>query len=791
MLLSLLATALVFSAVPRQFEYQGKLTDDSGVGINGRKAMIFKIYNVETGGMALWSEVHTGTDSVTVRKGLFHVILGEITPLVVAFDEQYWLQIEVNETVLSPRVKIVPSFYAFRAAVADSVVGGGTGGEASGWLDEGTIVHLRTGTDSVGIGTLTPQQMLTMASATGDIAIQMQSGTGAAPTDETDPSVAANDASIGTVAWTDSDSVLESDDFCAKAVFASAGITQYLKVSGFGFALPTHATITGIQVFIERRSAVASTVCDTVVSLVKSGAIAGDNKAVADFWIGTDADQAYGGSSDLWGETWTAADINDADFGVVISAKSVAISLAYIDHIGVKVYFATEQSWTMGIDESDESRFKIASSNAPGSEDKLTLDLDGNASFSGRVSGQDAVDDNEFITRGQIATGAVGFWSPNGNDIYNTNAGNVGIGTTSPASKFTITGGITSNSGLGIRSADVWTVIRNYPSANYSAIDVTSGGSESSIGTSGYPLLLNPSGGAVGVGTTSPAKKLDVVGEMQTTGTGNNYFAGNVGIGTASPTNKLQVVGGADTAIYATCNAIAVYGESSESGYGVYGSSGIHGIGVYGYNSFSGSYGYLGGDEYGVYGYSNEFFGFGVYGENSYGFGVYGASGNGYGVYGQGSIYGVYASGNLGCSGTKPSVNRIGDDAYELYAMESPNLWFEDFGEMKLIDGRVHVNIEKLFLQVCAISDEHPLQVFITPYGNIGNYYIERGKTGFTVVQIGDGDKNAAFGYRIVAKRKGYENLRMKKVDVQDDPFLYPELNPPGKREHNKDFRGK
>jgi len=186
----------------------------------------------------------------------------------------------------------------------------------------------------------------------------------------------------------------------------------------------------------------------------------------------------------------------------------------------------------------------------------------------------------------------------------------------------------------------------------------------------------------------------------------------------------------------------------------------------------------------------------GVYGKGwgqgttgpEYSYGIYGTSGNwnrtNYGVYGttsgtgSGTTYGVYASGNMGCSGTKSAIVRIGDDAYEFYCQESPEIWFEDFGEAKLENGKAHIELEELFLQSCTIDDEHPMHVFITPYGNMGNYYIKRGATGFDVIQIDGGEKDASFGYRVVAKRKGYENIRLRKVDVKDDPLLFPELNP-------------
>lgn len=65
-----------------------------------------------------------------------------------------------------------------------------------------------------------------------------------------------------------------------------------------------------------------ASVVDNVVSLVKAdGSIGTTNKASAIVWDTTDTIATYGGQTDLWGETWSPADINNANFGAVLSAK--------------------------------------------------------------------------------------------------------------------------------------------------------------------------------------------------------------------------------------------------------------------------------------------------------------------------------------------------------------------------------------------------------------------------------------------------------------------------------------
>ena len=45
--------------------------------------------------------------------------------------------------------------------------------------------------------------------------------------------------------------------------------------------------------------------------------------------------------ADLWGETWTAEDINDADFGVGFSVHRTALNNPAVDHIRITIYYTT------------------------------------------------------------------------------------------------------------------------------------------------------------------------------------------------------------------------------------------------------------------------------------------------------------------------------------------------------------------------------------------------------------------------------------------------------------------
>ena len=80
---------------------------------------------------------------------------------------------------------------------------------------------------------------------------------------------------------------------------------------------------------------------DANVQLLKAGSAVGSNKASSSTW-GTSASTInYGSSSDLWGTTWTAADLNDSNFGLRFAAKNVAAAsaTASLDYVSATVTY--------------------------------------------------------------------------------------------------------------------------------------------------------------------------------------------------------------------------------------------------------------------------------------------------------------------------------------------------------------------------------------------------------------------------------------------------------------------
>src|SRR4030095_2228050 len=72
-----------------------------------------------------------------------------------------------------------------------------------------------------------------------------------------------------------------------------------------------------------------------------------------------------------------------------------------------------------------------------------------------------------------------------------------------------------------------------------------------------------------------------------------------------------------------------------------------------------------------------------------------------------------------------------------LYCMESPESWFEDFGEASLRQGRAIVRLPADFAPLVHTKGYH---IFLTPYGECGGLYVStRTRTQFEVRELGGG----------------------------------------------------
>jgi hypothetical protein len=325
--------------------------------------------------------------------------------------------------------------------------------------------------------------------------------------------------------------------------------------------------------------------------------------------------------------------------------------------------------------------------------------------------------------------------------------------------------------------------------------------------------------GVVGYASATSSFTRGVYGQSDSpSGNGvGGYSAGGTGVAGASVSGT-AVLG-------TTTSGIGVAG-SSTSGFGVSGVSssdrGVYGQGYYGVygqssSTLGGATGVHGNSDggFGVAGYANT--GTGVFGHGVTGEGVYATSVGSNGVHGfssaQGAsgVFGENLSGGIGVAGratgtgsramycdgrffmfngvfeasptstlwttNKPATVKLSEGSQvKLFAEEAAEIYFNDYGEAKLNNGRVHIELDPKFLQTVTIDQSHPLKVFIQLADECnGVFFTNRTSTGFDVVESHGGKSDAAFCYRVVCKRKYYEDERLatEEQDIQYNKQMY------------------
>ena len=99
--------------------YQGRLADADGTPITDTVNMEFRLYDVASGGIFLWEELWTGSNSVQVSDGLFNVMLGSMEPIpqsVITEHDSLFLGITVGtDDEMTPRVQLGSVPFAVQA----------------------------------------------------------------------------------------------------------------------------------------------------------------------------------------------------------------------------------------------------------------------------------------------------------------------------------------------------------------------------------------------------------------------------------------------------------------------------------------------------------------------------------------------------------------------------------------------------------------------------------------------------------------------------------------------------
>jgi hypothetical protein len=369
---------------------------------------------------------------------------------------------------------------------------------------------------------------------------------------------------------------------------------------------------------------------------------------------------------------------------------------------------------------------------------------------------------------------------------WNCAADNNSGGTvTSVGSGFGLTGGpITSSGTLKIDTSVVPQLGGANSFSNLNAISVNSGSPDLSVSNAGsgdgIDIAVN-SGNGVTVTSGTFGFRAQNAGSDAVVASGAfdaGYFVGDTGGGLFGT----GVWSESDTDSNLTFASMGFAGGSTQETIGVEGySASPSGFGVYGQQVTSSAVGPafpsgVWGDssaEDGIYGTSDSAAALGALSSDSNNEGIatvffdnVNSSSSALILYAVGLDVGglctMTTGGVFSCNGALEHIAPVDSGARQvaLNSIETPEHWFEDAGSGQLSHGEAVVNLEATFGQTVNTGMEY--HVFLTPNGDCkGLYVAQKSPTSFVVRELGGGASSIAFDYRIMAKRKGYEQVRL------------------------------
>jgi hypothetical protein len=623
------------NAVPLLVNYQGQLrSPTTGEPVaDGLYEMRFRIYDAESAGNLLWTGSHSSLNGnpVEVENGLFHVILGSgegnALDTSIFNGAERWLEIRVGMETLTPRQRITSAAFSI-VSENSRLLGGKQASEFAG------ATHSHLGSD-IASGTVAEARIDPLITRDSEKDASIGAHAAVADAHHARYTDAEARAAMGTKSDTNPLNHDKTKSFSDLTDVASdaqipAAIARDAEVTS---AISTHTAVANAH---HAKTTSFTELTDVASDAQIPGAIARDAEV-------TSAISAHTGVADAHHARYT-----DAEAVAAMGAKADAnplnhdktTSLPWGSITAIPAGFADGVDNDSGGDITGVTAGDGLSGGAVSGNATLSASFAGTGSAT-TVSRSDHNHDAAYVNEGQadsvttgmIADGTIADADVNAaaavagtkiapnfgsQDVVTT--GKLGVGTTSPATKLHVSGGAVSvykDDGVTNGEHELARFERDeltgYPGirlgyrangASVTGAFLREGGvgGDLEFGTGGFnQAMMIKNSGNVGIGTTSPNAKLEVVsspgqdsvqlnqGEVRTdnvaastsryvvsiggtgywglgkTNTGNNNFhiinypssrwdltvrndTGNVGVGTTSPQEKLDVNGNARVA---------------------------------------------------------------------------------------------------------------------------------------------------------------------------------------------------------------------------------------------------
>lgn len=141
----------------------------------------------------------------------------------------------------------------------------------------------------------------------------------------------------------------------------------------------------------------------------------------------------------------------------------------------------------------------------------------------------------------------------------------------------------------------------------------------------------------------------------------------------------------------------------------------------------------------------------------------------------------------LGTGTVSTTAKGVDGERVVLHCTEAPEIYFEDYGQGQLVNGKAHILIDPIIVKNITVNDKHPLRVYIQLEGDCNGVFVTNKKAdSFDVIELASGKSNVVFQYHIVGNRAD-EELENGRISKNADKRF--ELAPKKQETKDLDFK--